>query len=1205
MAKSGEKIVRRGIYLYIDGKQVKASITEIEREMRKIERAQKTMIVGSEEYVRAGEKIRSLKGILVEHRMQLRAVTTETNQAALSFGKMADAFNKYAGMVTGALAGITGLTLTVRKATQAYASMEEAQSQVIKYTGLSKEAVKELNEELLKIDTRTPRERLNELAGDAGRLGLNTKEAILEFVEAADIINIALGEDLGKDAVKNIGKLAMMFGEDKTKGLRGAMLATASAINEVAQNSSACEPYLVQFAARVAGAANLAKISQADIIGFGAVLDQNMNQVEMAGTAFQKVLMKMYQDPAKFAKIAGKDVKEFTKLLREDANEAMLQFIQSLSHRGGLEALAPLFNKMGLDGVRAAGVLSVMANNIDRIRIEQKRANEAYQEGTSALEEAEIKNNTVQANLEKKIKDFNEFVIVLGEKLLPVAGKLITTGSLGIKTLGTITTFLIENKGAVIAVAASLGGYYLAANSAAIATNAFMLITRTLKISLNVLKGALLLGQAAFYLLTGQIQKATIAMRAFSIVTKASPVGALVATVIALAGAIYLLTKRISSAEKAQKSLNKIQQEAASSVAAQRNEIDSLLKVAQDETLSKEARLKAIAELNEIAPDYLKNLSLENIRTQDAKKAVDEYVESLMNKERIKLAIARKGEIEQEFKEKTKGLTGPRWLKSLPVIGSTMSVAYTLVINDEYKKDIAELKAEDEALTEFLKEQQKARLENEPPIKESESLQIEPDTDEKEIEKNKREAINKIVTEFEKKKNEIRKQYIDGDIKTQEEYQAQLRQIEMESLQAIMKINGLKEKEQAEYQAKYLELQVELRKKLEQISSDITTDSEDEFDKQIKVLRKKRQELEQDIQKAFDLHVLKESERQERLIDLKRYYAEKEGEVTIKKLEKEAQEEKEHADRLMKSYIEKHKQEIKDLEETGKVGLFSTFRGIKQIRELYQKQLEELITSGLNGEQLANAVEELDGIFEPILQREGRKLAELAQDMGSVFAESLSGEEGILKSMLKGNLVLMLEYMRQKIQYAKMSALADAVVSGLKPGKIAKMFAEIAVIEAAFQAAIHQVNSFDTGGYTGNGKWDEPAGIVHKNEFVANRFTVANPSVKPILDLFDAAQRTGTTGSLTSADIMAVAGGKNTSRRERQIKTLSGEKVQDPQNGALLSVLSQVKRTLEQVNERFESPIIAETYATGKGGINEAQNLVSKMEANASRRRIR
>ena len=43
------------------------------------------------------------------------------------------------------------------------------------------------------MDTRTARERLNELAGDAGRLGITAKNDVLEFVEAANMIDVALG----------------------------------------------------------------------------------------------------------------------------------------------------------------------------------------------------------------------------------------------------------------------------------------------------------------------------------------------------------------------------------------------------------------------------------------------------------------------------------------------------------------------------------------------------------------------------------------------------------------------------------------------------------------------------------------------------------------------------------------------------------------------------------------------------------------------------------------------------------------------------------------------------------------------------------------------------------------------------------------------------------------------------------------------------
>lgn len=282
------------------------------------------------------EKWKALRADYLLTRQRMREVEVQARETRFSLSKMADGVNRYAAMGAGVVGALTGVALTARKCVDEYAEMEEAEAQVIKYTGMTRDEVKGLNEEFKEMDTRTAREKLNALAGDAGRLGITGKKDVLEFVDAADKINVALGEDLGDDAVKNIGKLAQMFGEDQKLGLRGAMLATGSAINEVAQNSSAAEAYLVGFTARVAGAANQAKVAQGDILGYASVLDQNMQQQEMAATAFQTLMMKMYQEPAKFAKIAGQSVEDFTSLIKKDANEAILQFLDTLNKKEDL-----------------------------------------------------------------------------------------------------------------------------------------------------------------------------------------------------------------------------------------------------------------------------------------------------------------------------------------------------------------------------------------------------------------------------------------------------------------------------------------------------------------------------------------------------------------------------------------------------------------------------------------------------------------------------------------------------------------------------------------------------------------------------------------------------------------------------------------------------------------------------------------------------
>lgn len=64
----------------------------------------------------------------------------------------------------------------------------------MKYTGQTKEEVLDMSEHFKTIDTRTSREQLNELADAAGRLGITSKAAIEDFVDAADKITVSLGK---------------------------------------------------------------------------------------------------------------------------------------------------------------------------------------------------------------------------------------------------------------------------------------------------------------------------------------------------------------------------------------------------------------------------------------------------------------------------------------------------------------------------------------------------------------------------------------------------------------------------------------------------------------------------------------------------------------------------------------------------------------------------------------------------------------------------------------------------------------------------------------------------------------------------------------------------------------------------------------------------------------------------------------------------
>ena len=263
---------------------------------------------GSEEWEAYTHAIRAAKAELKKLNDEQKAFEKEDG-AIERFRKMGE---RWVGAVTVAntaldtLSGaVSGAMSKMRAYVDEFAEMQEHMSGVVKYTGLSADAVDDLNESFKGLGTRTPRAQLNDLAADAGRLGIQSKAEVLDFVDAANQITVALGEDLGDDAVKNIGKITQLFAKDPSVGLKEGMLATASTINDLAQSSSASEPYLLEFTARLSGMANSASISQTNILGFASVLDQSMVGVEKGATALQNVIGALFRHPAKMAKIAG------------------------------------------------------------------------------------------------------------------------------------------------------------------------------------------------------------------------------------------------------------------------------------------------------------------------------------------------------------------------------------------------------------------------------------------------------------------------------------------------------------------------------------------------------------------------------------------------------------------------------------------------------------------------------------------------------------------------------------------------------------------------------------------------------------------------------------------------------------------------------------------------------------------------------------
>lgn len=301
-----------------------------------------------------------------------------------------------------ALLGLQSVLGLITNTIERMKRLSDAQADVRKTTNLSNTELKSLETNLSKIDTRSLRTDLLGLAADAGKLGIKGVKNLSEFVEGADQLKVALGEDLGENAIKDIAKLNELFKQNELYGYKEAMLKTGSAINQVGQESTANESYLVGYTKRLAGISKQADIAIESTIGYAAALDILGQNEELSATAMSQFVLDVFKNPSEYAKIAGKDVLEFSRILKADANEALLLVLEGFNKNStGLASLANKFDKLGIEGTRAIGVLATLSQNTKLVREQQSIANDAFSKGTSLTDEFNQRNTNLAGNLVK------------------------------------------------------------------------------------------------------------------------------------------------------------------------------------------------------------------------------------------------------------------------------------------------------------------------------------------------------------------------------------------------------------------------------------------------------------------------------------------------------------------------------------------------------------------------------------------------------------------------------------------------------------------------------------------------------------------------------------------------------------------------------------------------------------------------------------
>lgn len=1170
---SKNKDVKRGIVLYIDGKAVKSDVASIKAEIRKLTKELDRMAIGSKEYNEQMAKIRNLNTILKQHKSDLKAVNDEMKKSPGFIDKMVNGFNKFGGIIVSLIGFLTGVTLALRSFREERNKLESSQANLKSLTGLDDDSISWLTEQAKKLSTTMTKEGLrvrasaNEileaymLVGGAKAELLDNKEALAAVTEEAMRLQAAAGDITLAEAVDAVTLSLNQFGAPAEDAARY--------VNVLAAGSKE-------------GASGIASITAAIQRSGVAAAGANVS-IEETVALIETLAYKGITD-----EVAGTALKKFFLVLQTGADETNPKVVGLAKALENLKAknmgAADIKKMFGEEGYNAAAVI---LQNTDMVN----RLTEAVTGTNIAFEQSAINSNTAAAALDQARNKMKLAMVDLGEKLDGVFTVSTNMATNLVKILpglidwvrewGLVTLWLagvIAGYNARIKIAAMLTGSYnavlkvgksvqLAYGIATATVNGYtvtsiklmraMIITMgNHKIAMAALRTATFAYAAVVNVLRLRFDLAAKAMRGMIVASNISklfsPWGAVLAVVTAITAALVIFRKRVGEVSAEQAALDRINKRASEEYDTQAAHVKQLNDVLHNNKVSIGERRKALDELKSIIPGYNAMLDDEGRLTKDNTKAIDDYLLALEKEIKLKAA---KEELEEAYRkqrqlEKQRD-TNQRVIEASPGNTSqTINTSFGAMNFDPLAHNRAKLREINAELTKTnavisaINDEIAANSTVSSIASPSSATGSDGSSGSGESDKDKRARIKKELEKIETDHNaeltHLQKLYLEGSLESEEEYAAAKIDLEKKYLNQKLDVVGLEPSEREKIQVKILEGQIKFNEQCKKEDERIAKERKSIRDKQLQV------ELEQAAQQHY-----------------RNFTSEEDYQAEVKRIYEQ------YYDDLLQNYRLTEEQKTQILAEQNKLQT-----------EEDKKKYETLKAQA---EQYADISMDIAGQF------------------GEAIGEMIASGELSMKNFLKETILMALDALERIIEITCLEVTAKNLAATAPFSWIgaAKAALQVAAIKAAFAVVKGLVGNFYTGGYTPSGDWDKPQGIVHSNEFVANRFAVANPAVRPVLDLIDAAQRSGTIANLTGGDIAAVAGSRQMTAAQAPVVVTPASQ---PNDRELMQTVRDLRRVISRLVVRLDEPIEAYGVISGRRGWKQKLDEYDKLLNNKSRK---
>ena len=273
-----------------------------------------------------------------------------------------------------------------------------------KVSGLTMQDVNKLSEELAKIDTRTSVDGLAQLAYQGAKLGMGKYgvDGMAQFVKAADKINVAIGEEMGEEALPALSKMVETMGLIPKMGIEKAMLATGSAMFKLSSTSTSTSTNIVEFAKRLTGVSRTAGITTDQLLALGSASDSLFLMPEVSATAMSKFIVALQKNHNLIEKDLGIQQGTIKNMYAAGhAMDAIVLVLEKMRDKGNMNALGEIFKDLGSDGQRLITSMVTMSKNVDVLKDHLYESKEAFEEASAVTNEYKMQQQSAAGILDR------------------------------------------------------------------------------------------------------------------------------------------------------------------------------------------------------------------------------------------------------------------------------------------------------------------------------------------------------------------------------------------------------------------------------------------------------------------------------------------------------------------------------------------------------------------------------------------------------------------------------------------------------------------------------------------------------------------------------------------------------------------------------------------------------------------------------------